>query len=63
MIEPIAHDEPTTVEMRRVAHYLAKIGYHAAAGQLHRRAWQREQVDLAARRLARAQVRQGAADE
>jgi hypothetical protein len=38
-------NEPTIDELRRVGHWLASIGYYSAAGQCHRRAWQREQAE------------------
>ena len=32
--------EPTADELRRVARWLASVGYYSAAGVLHKRAWQ-----------------------
>lgn len=37
--------DPTVDELRRVARWLASVGYYSAAGQLHRHAAQLEQVE------------------
>jgi hypothetical protein len=45
MLHPTPDDDAVTSdELRRVARWLASIGYYSAAGQCHRRAWQREQL-------------------
>lgn len=37
--------EPTADELRRVARWLASVGYYSAAGVLHKRAWQLERLE------------------